>query len=681
MTTTTAIPSPTDIATDRSVFDAACTYALECADLYYAGESSPLDDSSWDGLVDAIARASESNGWDAPPGLLDAVASGTQDGDIPHDPPMLSQAKVTDADQLRRWWDRMNPTAGVAVSVKLDGAAVRAEYTAESPDTTRLTRVVLRGSGLAGEQVANPEEITDLPQTLPVGVDLDIRGEAYLTAENFLAANNARADRAKALFANPRNALGGLMRRDKDDPQHAYDVALSFAAYEVHGDLPGGDTGSYSERLDALAALGVPVVTRVTDTEILAADIDEAKSILDAIQNVRDELPMEIDGAVLRCEAVSDEDRLGINSSGRHADYSVAWKYDSPSRMTRLVGVTLQMGRTGICSPVAELEPVEVGGVTVTRATLHNMSQAVEVLGVAIGCKVMVKRAGDVIPRVDSVVPESLEGLEPWQPPQTCPSCDGPFDKSEERWRCASGDPSCSRLAALTYWCARDCMDLDGWNAKLLEALIDAGKVETIADLYRVTAADIEELDRQGKTSAANKIAARDASKNRPLNRFITGLGVRMTGRTMGRRLAAATPSGLDGFVDLIANGTPVDLTAIEGVGDTKAKFIHEGFTQRLALIAELRALGVEPESSSVADDDHFVSGKTIVVSGSVPGYTRTTVQERIVALGGRTSSSVSTSTSLVVVEAGSSSSKSKKAAALGVPTMDPADFAAILSG
>ncbi|AXV10149.1 DNA ligase (plasmid) [Euzebya pacifica] len=681
MTATTAVPSPTEIVTDRAAFDIASAVALDAADAYYGGNVSPLDDAAYDATVEAIAKAVQTNGWPAPPGLLDEVAAGTNAGDIVHPRRMLSLAKATTAEEIDKWWDRHRPTEGVIVTPKMDGSSARARFVPVGDGTARLDAVVSRGNGEAGEAYANHDEITNLPQTVPMPPGItgpfDIVGEVYMDAAAFDAANDARRTKGKAPFVNPRNCIAGMLRRDKSEAEHDYDGRLTFAAYDYYGETPGDDDGdSYHDRLTTLATMGVPTVATVTDGPVLANDPTDAMALIDRIGGLRDTLDFEIDGAVCRVRSNDDATRIGDRSDGKVPNYAVAFKYPAQARRTTIMDISYDgIGRTGLITPVARVAPVEVSGVTVSNVTLHNVNEAVR-LGVAIGCEVEIARMGDVIPKVVSVLPHDLP---PWQAPTACPNCGSDdIDKSELRWRCTN--PDCSTLAALTYAVSRDALDADGVSGKVIEALMAAGKVSDLADLYRLTAADVAGLDGWGTTSGEQIVAAIDATRNRPLNRFLTALGVRMTGRTMCRRIANHYGT-LDALLDVITNGSPADLTVVDGVGDTKAQHIFDGFRSRLDLIADLRSLGVEPTGATVqASADDPIVGKTIVVSGAVPGMSRTEVKEMIESRGGKASSSVSKNTSLVVVEHGSTSSKAKKAADLGIPTMDPADFAAILS-
>lgn len=611
------------------------------------------------------------------------MAAGTNEGDITHPRRMMSLAKATTVEEIEKWWNRHRPTGGVVVTPKMDGSSARVRMVPQGDGTARLDAVVSRGNGEAGEAYANHDEITNLPQTIPMppGVTgpFNIVGEVYMDAAAFENANDARRAKDRAAFANPRNCIAGLLRRDKTEAEHDYDAALTFAAYDYYGETPGDSDGaSYLDRLATLTAMGVPTVDKVIGGPVLANDPADAMALIERIGGMRDALDFEIDGAVVRCRSNGDAARIGDRSDHKVPLYAVAFKYPAQARRTTILDISFDgVGKSGLLTPVARVAPVEVGGVIVSNVTLHGFAEAVR-LGVAVGCEVEIARMGDVIPKVVSVLPYG-DDLTPWEPPTACPNCGSEeLDRSELRVRCTN--PECSILAWLSYAVSRDCLDADGVSGKVIEALMAAGKVNTLADLYRLTAADVASLDGWGQTSGEAFVAAMDATKNRPLNRLLTAMAVRMTGRTMCRRIANHFGT-LDALLDVIRNGSPTDLLIIDGVGDTKATHIHAGFAARLDLFDDLRALGVEPTDAVVqtAADDPLV-GKTVVISGAVPGFSRNELKEILEARGTKASSSVSKNTDLVVVEAGSTSSKAKKAASLGIPTMEPVAFAQLLT-
>lgn len=342
--------------------------------------------------------------------------------------------------------------------------------------------------------------------------------------------------------------------------------------------------------------------------------------------------------------------------------------------------IEVRVGRTGRISLRAVLDPVFVDGTTITYATLHN-PRFVEEQGLAIGQTVAVWRAGDVIPRVTAPIGEQPHGLTPWTPPETCPQCGEPWDKSSLLWRCHTA--SCSATNALEYWCSREAMDVEGAGEALCVALVNAGLANDVADLYVLTADQLAELPvgttkaggvvLLGKLNAAKVIASLEHSKAQAFNRVITGLGIRMTGRSVGRWLAARFKN-----MDALRAATVEEIAEIDKMGLIKAQHVVDGLTAMAGVIDRLAAAGVTmsvPETTG----DKPLDGKTYVVSGSVPGYTRTTVSERIEELGGRASGSVSANTTALVT-AETTTAKAVKAAKLGVPIIDPAEFAQLLA-
>jgi DNA ligase (NAD+) len=649
-----------------SDFSTAVRAAQQAAAAYYDTDSQALTDADYDSLIERIEASVLANpDWDDQ-GLLDAVAAGqSSGGGITHPVPMLSLAKAKDRSDIDSVITRIDGPS--VVEVKLDGLAVRAEYV-----NGVLSLVATRGDGTTGEDVtAQATQISGLPSTLTQPVTIEVRGEVFMTDANFDEANINRVNAGKPAFVNPRNATAGTLRNS----DATYYAPLSFAAY----DAAGTEVHTMDDHLDRMAhleTLGIRTATALTSFTGPVSTSAQALECIDGIGAARSTLGFPIDGAVLKASSMATRERLGAVS--RTPRWAVAFKYPADVATTVLRDIEVAVGRTGRISLRAVLEPVFVSGTTITFATMHNVG-FVQAGDFRIGDTVFVYRAGDVIPRVSAVdYSRRPAGLPAWQAPQVCPNCSETWDKTSLLWRCQT--PECSTVGRIEYAASRDVLDIDGLSTAMAEALVEAGLVNDIADLYDVTSDQIAGLpvgdgSRQVGTLVAGKIVdAITASKAQPLARVITALGIRKTGRTMGRRLAAHFQN-----LEALRAATVVQLSAVEGIGADKAETIHAGLHAMSPVIDRLVAAGVTTSAPQpVGAGTLPLAGKTVVVSGAVPGLTRTEANEWVERLGGKSSGSVSKNTSLLVAGDGSGS-KSEKAAALGVSIMTADEFATLV--
>jgi DNA ligase (NAD+) len=648
---------------------------------YYSGPDLAMDDAVYDGLMARVAATeSEHPEWKAAESPTEVVAAGGGVvGDVVHSTPMLSLDNVFDEDTLRRWAARLDkllgrPAAGYTVEPKIDGLAITARYV-----DGRLVQVATRGDGRAGEDVTGQaRRAAGLPERLTEPLTVEVRGEVFMTDADFGVANTMRTATGEPAFAHPRSAAAGTLRAQ----DRTYDAPLSFLGYGVAG---LGD-GPHSEAMATLSALGVATTAGMP----VCTTIDEVLAAVEALGSGRGTLGYGIDGAVIKADQPADRDLAG--SGTRAPRWGVAYKFPADTRTTKLKQIEVQIGRTGVITPVAVLEPVQISGVIVTSATLHNFDDLVR-RNVRPGDTVFVRRAGDVIPEVTGAkLDERPADSVPFAPPERCPRCDGEIDRTQKRWRCTRGR-ACGAHESLAYYAARDSMDIEGLGGKLIDMVVAAGLVTDPADLYDLDVPTLAAFDRMGEISAKKLVTAIQASKEQPLGRVLTGLGVRMTGRSMSRRLArhfATMPALLAASVE--------DLQQVEGVGPERAVMIAAELVDLTPIIAKLTARGVnmtEPDprpalpSSSAASPDAASADRlplqkddgtpmTVVVTGSVPGLTRNEGNEAVEKLGGRSSGSVSKKTDLVVVGEGAGS-KAEKAEQLGVRIMPAAEFAELL--
>ncbi|MFG2910321.1 NAD-dependent DNA ligase LigA [Kitasatospora sp. NPDC048286] len=666
--------------TSPSAYADAVTAAVQAAAAYYADGSTPLGDDEYDALLrDIAAYESAHPGEVLPESPTGKVAGGAATGDVPHSVPMLSLDNVFSAEELESWAAGLErrlgrPVAAWCVEPKLDGLAVAARYRAG-----RLQQVITRGDGLAGEDVTHAADaILGLPAELTEPADIELRGEVLLTQSQFEHANRVRADHGATPFAHPRSGAAGTLRA-KDRP---YRIELTFFAYDAVGP---GDL-AHSALLERLAALGAHTAAATAAAPRHCADIADVQRRIDEIAALRAELPFGIDGVVVKADLAADRAEAG--SGSRAPRWAVARKLAAQHKVTRLLEVEWNVGRTGIIAPRAVLEPVVIDGVTVTFATLHNPAD-IERRGLMIGDQVFVYRAGDVIPRVEAPVLDARTGDEqPIAFPEACPRCGDAIDTTEQRWRCIRGR-NCQAVASVLYAAGRDQLDIEGLGGTRAVQLVEAGLVADLADLFTLTREQLLTLDRMGETSADNLLAAIATARTQPLNRVFCALGIRGTGRTMSRRIAAHF-----GSMTAIRAADAETLAGVDGIGTEKARVVAAELADLAPLLDRLADLGVgtavtAPTAPAAAAGESGtteagpLAGEAVVVTGSMTGaladLSRNQMNELIESAGGKASSSVSKRTTLLVAgeKAGS---KRAKAEELGIRILTPEEFAALVA-
>ncbi|MEJ3749995.1 NAD-dependent DNA ligase LigA [Actinomycetes bacterium KLBMP 9797] len=671
-------------------YEAAIAAVKAAATTYYSGSQLLMDDATYDALLARVAATEAAHPeWKADDSPTEVVAAGAGVvGDVEHSSPMLSLDNVFDEETLRRWGARLErlldrPAGGYTVEPKIDGLAIAARYV-----DGELTLVATRGDGRAGEDVTGQaRRAVGLPARLTEPVTVEIRGEVFMTDADFAEANVLRTGHGEPAFAHPRSAAAGTLRA----VDRAYEAPLSFLAYAVHGlDGAEGEPVPHSVAMARIGALGVATTATSAAGMPLCATLEDVLAAVASLQARRGELGFGVDGAVIKADSPADRERAGFSS--RAPRWGIAYKFPADTRTTRLRAIEVQVGRTGVITPVAVLEPVVVGGVTVTSATLHNFDDLVR-RNVRAGDTVFVRRAGDVIPEITGAkLDDRPADAAPFEPPVSCPRCGGDIDRSQKRWRCTRGR-ACGAHESLTYYTARDSMDIEGLGDKIINMLVAAGLVTDPADLYDLDVPVLVGLDRMGDVSAGKLVANIQASKERPLSRVLTGLGVRMTGRSISRRLARHF-----GTMQALLDATVDDLQQVDGIGPERAVTIAAELAEIAPVIAKLAARGVNltepgspaltagpgpapgsaPESAPLPLQKPDGTPMTVVVTGAVPGLTRNEGNEAVETLGGKSSGSVSKRTDLVVVGDGAGS-KADKAEQLGVRILPADQFAALL--
>ena len=647
---------------------------------YHVLDMPTIGDSQYDFLMAELKRLESDH-----PELVDPNSPTQRVGakpdsgfeEVMHQTPMLSLDNVFDLDGFRQFVerikDRLDQTDAPRLTAepKLDGLALSIRY-----EQGVLVLAATRGDGKTGENVTqNVRTIRSIPLTLKGSQYpdvLEVRGEVIMKKIDFASMNQRLLDTSEKTFVNPRNASAGSIRQL--DPSIVATRPLSFYAYGLgEVSVPLGET--HSEVMEAIKHLGIPV-----NPGLVIGGSDEIKKAYDILLAERDELPYEIDGMVVKIDALALQNQLGFVA--RAPRFATAWKFPAQEAATRLLAIDVQVGRTGAITPVARLEPVFVGGVTVSNATLHNFDEVVR-LDARPGDKVMVRRAGDVIPQIVRVMAdERHEGSSPVSIPLECPVCESPVERAvgEAVIRC-SGGLICraQRLEHLKHFVSRKAMDIDGVGERLLEILIEKELVTTPADLYRLSSESLEVLDRMGAKSAQNVIQAIMQSKKTTFSRFLYALGIRDVGEATARTLANKF-----GELDRLVSATRDELMDVEDVGPVVAFNIRTFFEvdRNLSVIRELMDLGIHWPSTLVdlPRDGPDLRGQSWVLTGTLESMTRDEASEKLMGLGAKVSGSVSAKTTTLVAGPGAGS-KLAKAKSLGIEVIDEAALIALLGG
>lgn len=639
--------------------------------LYHVLDAPEIADADYDALfrrLEAIER--EHPELVTPDSPTQRVGAAPQEGfpTVAHRQQMLSLSNVTSTEDFDEFAARVHKLLGrehiaFAVEPKIDGVAVELVY-----EQGVLTVGSTRGDGLVGEDVTrNLRAIRSVPLALsdqhrPVPTRLDVRAEVYIPLATFRRTNQEREEAGQAPFANPRNAAAGALKQL--DPKVTAARGLAIACHGV-GVLEGSDIDSHHALLDAFADWGLRPVPR----HRLAEDRDGVVAAFAELEQARDALPFEVDGLVVK---VDDRELQGLlGQVSRSPRWAVAWKFAPRRAETRVLKILPSVGRTGVLTPVAELEPVGVGGVTVRNVSLHNMDEVAR-KDVRVGDTVLLERAGDVIPYVVEVLTAKRPAdAAPFAMPAHCPVCGAEVVRPEDEvaYRCVGVACPAQLKQRLRFFAHRGAMDIEGFGEKLVDQLVEQGIVTDLADLYRLDEPTLVALERMGEKSARNLLANIARSKTTTLPRFLVALGIRQVGEATAKALALHFGS-LDAVMD-------ADVEALEGVRDVGpevAALIHQFFAEprNRELIARLRAADVAPEPITEAKGP--LAGKKLVLTGGLAAMSRPEAQRRVEALGGRVLSSVSKETDWVVAgtDAGS---KLKRAEKLGIPVLDEDQF------
>jgi DNA ligase (NAD+) len=648
--------------------------------LYYVADEPEISDAAYDRMMNSLKELEATH-----PELVTPDSPTVRVGGAPregfqtvrHVRAMLSLDNAFSYDDLRNFDRRVREGIGreeieYIAEHKFDGLSVSLQY-----ENGALVRGVTRGDGTTGEDVTpNVKTIRSIPLRVDASAlkkaklpgDFEVRGEVMMTRKAFEALNRAQEQSGGKIFVNARNSAAGSVRML--DPSVTASRRLDFFAYYLYvgGKVP------FAKHSDSLEALG-QMKFRANEDWKVCDGIEKVIAYCEAWDAKREKLPYEIDGVVIKVNATAIQNELGFTAKAPR--WAVAFKYPARQETTVVNDIRVQVGRTGTLTPVAVLQPVQVGGVTVSRSTLHNMDE-IERLGLQIGDTVLIERAGEVIPHVLKVVKEAKD-RRPFRMPRNCPECGSKIHKDDEEvaYRCVNAACPAKRRESLLHFASRHAMNIDGLGDKIVDQLVDKGMVNDVADLYALKLEEVAALDRMGEKSAQNLLDEIAASKKNPLARVIYALGMRFVGERTGQLLAEHF-STLDEF----ASASEEQLMEVGEVGPKVAAAISEFFSEpaNRQLIKKLEKAGVRPVAEKRTVKSDKLAGKSFVFTGALANRSREEAAELVQQHGGKISGSVSKKTDYVVVGA-EPGSKHDKAKELGVTILDEREFEKLLSG
>lgn len=648
--------------------------------LYYVLDAPEITDAEYDRMMVRLreleARYPDSIPADSPTQRVGGRAS-SQFTEVRHLEPLLSLGNVFSAEELRAFDERVRSglPAGSKVEYvmepKIDGLACSLIY-----ENGKLVRAATRGDGVVGENVtANVRTIRSIPLTLKVPEGeavpelLDVRGEVYMPRQAFMRLNEQRAERGESEFANPRNAAAGSLRQL--DPQVTASRSLSFFAYYLVGE---GAQPKHSESLALLAHYGF----KVSENYKVVENIDEAIKYIGDFNELRQGLFYDTDGAVIKVNDVYQQRILG--ATGKDPRWATAYKYPPEQAETTLEDIDWRVGRTGVLTPTAVLTPVKLSGSVISRATLHN-EDFIRAKDIRIGDRVVINKAGEIIPEVLRVVVEKRTGDEKEvEIPSICPECGWRVERQGEEAAIRCTNPHCPALGreGLIHFVSRDAMNIDGCGPSVINALLDAGLVRDAADLYSLRKEDLLKLERMGEKSADNLLAALAESKKNELDKLLFALGIRHVGAKVARILATEF-----GSMEKLQQAQPEELAQIRDIGDKIAESAVTWLNvpANIDLVERLAAAGLTMTFTPPASqEDNPFFGKTLVFTGTMPTLGRAEAKTMAQDVGAKVSGSVSKKTDYVIAGA-EAGSKLEKAQQLGVTVIDEAEFLRLLKG
>ncbi len=634
---------------------------------YYVDDAPTISDYEYDALMRRLEELEAKHPEAQGPSPTQHVGGRASEKFAPvrHAVPLESLNDVFSVDELAAFVQRVDTALEESheydVEPKIDGLSIALEY-----ENGVFVRGATRGDGQVGEDVTeNLLTVRSLPKRLKnAPAELTVRGEVYMARETFERQNEQRELEGKPLLANPRNAAAGSLRQL--DPAVAAERELDVIVYNIQSS--SREYATHTETLDALRGMGFDVVPYA-----LCTSVDECVRQIELIGDGREQLRYDIDGAVVKVNSLAQRTLLG--STAKAPRWAAAYKYPPEKKESVVKDIIIQVGRTGVLTPKAVVEPVRLAGTTVTNATLHNQD-FIAALDIRIGDTVVVQKAGEIIPEVLEVKKDARpDWAVPFEFPTVCPVCGSPVVRDEDgaAIRCTGAECPAQRLRNIVHFASREAMDIEGLGTGVAESLINAGLIQSPADIYYLDAQSVAALDRMGKRSAEKLLAAIENSKTRGLARLLCAFGIRQVGSKAGKVLARCFPD-----LDSLKNANLMELVNIPDIGPITAEYLVDWFQspQSEHLIERLRAAGVDFTSHEEAADTRF-AGMTFVLTGTLPTYTRDEAGAIIERLGGKTSSSVSKKTTYVLAGE-NAGSKLTKAEQLGIKIIDEAEFRAM---
>lgn len=632
----------------------------EASKLYYQNAFSPMSDEDFDiGLKELEALEFKHPEWKTDESPSNRVGSDLTN-DFPkvtHQEPMLSIGNAFNAEEMGDFINNASENSDSPIQWvcerKIDGVSLSVVY-----ENGKFKRAITRGDGIQGDEVSlNALTISDIPKFLenaPKGT-FEVRGEVYMEREAFLALNERLQLEKKKTFQNPRNTVAGSLKLK--DPKDCAARPLRFIAYII---VHSTESQKHSENLDRLKSLGF-----CANEYWLATNLEEVMQLANQVYVGREHLAYDIDGMVVKVNSLRAQEKLG--TTAKSPRWAIAYKFKAERATTQILSVEFQVGRTGAVTPVANLEPVWLGGTTVKRATLHNFDE-IKRLDLHIGDFVLIEKGGEIIPKIIEVEKQKRTlAVKPIEKPKNCPVCDFPLSDSEEEVviRCENLHCPAMKQSLLEHYVSREAMNMDNLGPSLIAQLLSTGKVKSISDLYRLTKEDLFQLERMADKSADNVISAIKKSKENSLEHFLHGLGIRFIGRTSARNIARHFKT-----LDAILQASIEDLKKVPDVGERMAQSLYSFLRNEneIAEIQELVSLGLPTEFRGSIKD--LFQGQTIVITGTLPTLGRNEARQKIEDFGGKVSSSVSKKTSWVLFGA-DAGSKLTKAQELNIPLHD----------
>ena len=628
---------------------------------YYVLDNPTMPDFEYDRLLRELEELEEANpelrAANSPTQRVGGEAL-SQFQKVEHPVPLMSLQDVFSPEELQEFLDKMDASVCFSVEPKIDGLSVALEYI-----DGQFIRGATRGDGTVGEDVTeNLKTIRSIPMTIPDAPPrLIVRGEVFMPKKNFEALNERQEAEGKALFANPRNAAAGSLRQL--DPKIAAKRGLDIYIFNVQL-IEGVSFQTHAESLDYLKNRRFKVIP----SAILPAN-QVVQKVMEIGDN-RENLPCDIDGAVIKIDNLSVRDQLG--ATAKSPRWAVAYKYPPEIKPTVVEDIVVQVGRTGVLTPKAVVRPVRLAGTTVTNATLHNQD-FISQRDIRIGDTVRIRKAGEIIPEIlDVDVSKRPADAQPYFLPTVCPICGAATAKDEDGafLRCTGAECPAQLSRNIAHFVSRDAMDIDGLGSAIVEALIEKGYVHSPADIYYLTVDDLKSLWKSGETAAKKLLTAIENSKQQDLSRLIYALGIRQVGAKTGKVLSSSF-----GSMDALMAATLEELTEVPDVGGVTAAYIVDWFRQEQSqhMLQRLRQAGVNFESKRVVADARF-AGMTFVLTGALTKFTRDEATEQIERFGGKAAGSVSKKTTYVVVGE-NAGSKERKARELGIPILSEDQF------